>query len=80
MSKEDEIALREAIANLVDEEPIPAKKIKIKQAEPDNRVAVRIIPNHEQIVNVLRELDNDDFDRVIRAAKQYRRADRTLNS
>lgn len=77
----EEYELREAIADLVgEEEAQPVRHIKVKQAKPDDRVAVKILPNHEQIIMVLRELDKDDFDKVVKAAKQYRKADRTLNS
>lgn len=77
MSKEEELELREAIANLVEEEP--EKTIKVKKAkQPEERVAVNILPSHEGIVRVLRELDIEDFRKVIKAAKQYRRADKTL--
>lgn len=79
MSKEEELELREAIANLVDDEEPQTRQIKVKQAKPDDRIAVRVLPNHEQIVAVLRELEKEDFERVIKAARQYRRADRTLN-
>ena len=81
MTTED-MELREAIADLVDEEDEiqPVRRIKVKQAKPDDRVAVKILPNHEQIIMVLRELEKEEFDKVIRAAKQYRKADKTLNS
>lgn len=79
MSKEEELELREAIANLVDEEP--EKTIKVKKArQPEERVAVRVLPNHEAIVKILRELDSEDFKRVVRAARQYRRADKILGN
>lgn len=80
--KTEDMELREAIADLVDEEDEiqPVRHIKVKQAKPDDRVAVKILPNHEQIIMVLRELEKEEFDKVIRAAKQYRKADKTLNS
>ena len=80
--KTEDMELREAIADLVDEddEIQPVRRIKVKQAKPDDRVAVKILPNHEQIIMVLRELEKEEFDKVIRAAKQYRKADKTLNS
>jgi hypothetical protein len=80
--KTEDMELREAIADLVDEEDEiqPTRHIKVKQAKPDDRVAVKILPNHEQIIMVLRELEKEEFDKVIRAAKQYRKADKTLNS
>ena len=80
--KTEDMELREAIADLVDyeDETQPIKHIKVKQAKPDDRVAVKILPNHEQIIMVLRELEKEEFDKVIRAAKQYRKADKTLNS
>lgn len=77
MSKEEELELREAIANLVEEEK-PVKRIKVKQAAPDNHIKVHVIPNHEQIVAVLRDLEDEEFRDVIRAAKQYRKADKIL--
>ena len=80
MSNKEEIELREAIANLTEEDDyeMPAKKIKVKQLPPDDQIRVNIIPNHETIVKVLRDLDDEEFKEVVRAAKQYRKADKIL--
>ena len=80
MSNTEEAALREAIANLTEEDEyeMPAKKIKVKQLPPDDHIRVNIIPNNEAIVKVLRDLDDEEFKEVVRAAKQYRKADRIL--
>lgn len=80
MSNKEEIELREAIANLTEEDEyeMPAKKIKVKQLPPDDHIRVNIIPNNEAIVKVLRDLDDEEFKEVVRAAKQYRKADRIL--
>ena len=80
MSNKEEIELREAIANLTEEDEyeMPAKKIKVKQLPPDDHIRVNIIPNHETIVKVLRDLDDEEFKEVVRAAKQYRKADKIL--
>ena len=80
MSNKEEIELREAIANLTEEDDyeMPAKKIKVKQLPPDDHIRVNIIPNNETIVKVLRDLDDEEFKEVVRAAKQYRKADKIL--
>ena len=80
MSNTEEAALREAIANLTEEDEyeMPAKKIKVKQLPPDDHIRVNIIPNNEAIVKVLRDLDDEEFKEVVRAAKQYRKADKIL--
>ena len=80
MSNKEEIELREAIANLTEEDDyeMPAKKIKVKQLPPDDHIRVNIIPNHETIVKGLRDLDDEEFKEVVRAAKQYRKADKIL--
>lgn len=80
MSNTEEAQLREAIANLTEEDEyeMPAKKIKVKQLPPDDHIRVNIIPNNEAIVKVLRDLDDEEFKEVVRAAKQYRKADRIL--
>lgn len=79
MSKEEEVALKEAIANLTDEDEMPRKQIRVKQPKMDEyRVRVHVIPNHEQVVNILRYLEDEEFKEVVRAAKQYRKADKIL--
>ena len=80
MSDKERIELEEQIQTLIEEDEPQIRTIKVKQAKPDDRVKVNILPNHEQIIWVLRGLDKDDFEQVIKAAKQYRKADRLLNN
>lgn len=56
------------------------RNINIKKQDDDHSVAVNVIPSHEQIIWTLRSLDSDAFKQVIKAAKQYRRADSTLDA
>ena len=79
MSDKERIELEEQIQTLIEEDEPQVRTIKVKQAKPDYTVPVRVLPNHEQIISVLRELDDDEFAQVIKAAKQYRKADKTLN-
>lgn len=56
------------------------RNIKIEKQDDDHSVAVNVIPSNEQIIWTLRSLDSDAFKQVIRAAKQYRKADSTLSA
>lgn len=55
------------------------RNIKIKHLDDDKSVPVNVVPSNEQIIWTLRSLDADTFKQVIRAAKQYRKADNTLS-
>jgi hypothetical protein len=70
--------LDEALNDLVGKPKMPVKKINIKQAPFDYGVRVDVIPGKEKIVWLLRNLEDDEFKYVIRAARQYRRADKVL--
>lgn len=72
--------LDEALNELVGEPKLPVKKINIKQAPFDYGVRVDVIPGKEKIVWLLRNLDDDEFKEVYKAARQYRRADRILKN
>lgn len=69
-----------AVKELVGEPKKEVKKITIKQAPFDYGVRVDVIPGKEKVVWLLRNLSDDDFKYVFKAAKQYRRADKTLNN
>lgn len=58
----------------------PAKKIEVEHIADEDEVEVKVEQDYdcEDIIIVLRELTDDDFKLVVRAAKQYRRADRIL--
>lgn len=56
------------------------RNIKIKKQDDDHSVAVNVVPGNEQIIWTLRSLDKDTFKQVIKAAKQYRKADSTLDA
>ena len=56
------------------------RNINIKHLDDDKSVAVNVVPGNEQIIWMLRSLDKDTFKRVVRAAKQYRKADSTLDA
>lgn len=68
-----------AVKELVGDKRISDKKIRIKQAPFDCGVRVDVVPGKEKIVWLLRNLGDDDYKDVLRAAKQYRRADTILN-
>jgi hypothetical protein len=70
----------EAIAKEFVDEPKKVKKITIKQAPFDYGVRVDVIPGKEKVVWLLRNLSDEDFKYVYKAARQYRRADKTLNN
>lgn len=79
MTTKQKKELEAAIDELTREEK-PVRHIKVKQGEPDNRVKVNFVPGHEQIIWTLRSLGDADFRDVIKAAKQYRKADKILNN
>ena len=56
------------------------RNINIKKLDDDHSVAVNVVPSNEQIIWTLRSLDADTFKQVIKAAKQYRKADNTLTA
>lgn len=70
--------LDEALNDLVGKPKLPVKKINIKQAPFNYGVRVDIVPGKEKIVWLLRNLEGYEFKEVIRAARQYRRADKVL--
>lgn len=72
--------LDEALDSLVGKPKLEVKKINIKQAPFDYGVRVDVIPGKEKIVWLLRNLDDDEFREVYKAARQYRRADRILKN
>jgi hypothetical protein len=78
MTTKQQKELEAAIEELTAEEK-PAHQIKVKQAPSDNRVKVNFVPGHEQIIWTLRSLTDSDFREVIKAAKQYRKADKILD-
>lgn len=78
MSKAKERELELAIKELNGTEEKPAKKVKIRKAPENNEVKVNVVPGHEQIIWSLRSLTDADFKEVVRAAKQYRKADKIL--
>ncbi len=69
-----------AVKELVGEPKRKVKKITIKQAPFDYGVRVDVIPGKEKVVWLLRNLSDEDFKDVYKAARQYRRADKTLNN
>ena len=69
-----------AVRELVGEPKRKPKKITIKQAPFDYAVRVDVIPGKEKVVWLLRNLSDEDFRDVYKAARQYRRADKTLNN
>ena len=56
------------------------RNINIKKLDDDHSVAVNVVPSNEQIIWTLRSLDADTFKQVVKAAKQYRKADNTLTA
>lgn len=70
--------LDKALEEMVGKPKLPVKKINIKQAPFDYGVRVDVIPGKEKIVWLLRNLEDDEFKEVIKAARQYRRADKVL--
>ena len=56
------------------------RNINIKKLDDDHSVAVNVVPSNEQIIWTLRSLDADTFKQVVKAAKQYRKADSTLTA
>jgi len=78
MTTKQQKELEAAIKELTAEEK-PVYQIKVKQAPSDNRVKVNFTPGHEQIIWTLRSLTDSDFKEVVRAAKQYRKADKILD-
>ena len=78
MTTKQQKELEAAIKELTAEEK-PVYQIKVKQAQQDNRVKVNFTPGHEQIIWTLRSLTDGDFREVIKAAKQYRKADKILD-
>lgn len=80
MTTKQKKELEAAISELTREDEKPVRHIKVKQGEPDNHVKVNFVPGHEQIIWTLRSLGDADFRDVIKAAKQYRKADKILNN
>lgn len=80
MSKKQQDELKLAVKNLEISEAKEAKKVKVRKAPEDNAVKVNVVPGHEQIIWALRSLTKEDFREVVRAAKQYRKADDILSS
>ena len=78
ISKAKERELELAIKELNETEEKPAKKVKVRKAPEKNEVKVNFVPGHEQIIWSLRSLTDADFKEVVRAAKQYRKADKIL--
>ena len=70
--------LDKALEEMVGKPKMPVKKINIKQAPFDYGVRVDVIPGKEKIVWLLRNLEDYEFKEVIKAARQYRRADKVL--
>lgn len=68
----------EALEEIVGKPKLPVKKIKIKQAPFDYGVRVDVVPSKEKIVWILRNLESYEFKEVIKAARQYRKADNVL--
>lgn len=55
--------------------------IKVKQVKSKEQIVpVRIVPGKDSVMEALRAYPESDFKNVIKAAKYYRRADKTLNS
>lgn len=72
--------LDEALNDLVGKPKLPVKKINIKQAPFDYGVRVDVIPGKEKIVWLLRNLEDEEFRDIYRAAIRYRKADKTLKA
>lgn len=68
----------EALEEIVGKPKLPVKKIKIKQAPFDYGVRVDVVHSKEKIVWILRNLESYEFKEVIKAARQYRKADKVL--
>ena len=55
--------------------------IKVKQIKSKEQIVpVRVIPGKDSVMQALRAYPDSDFKSVIKAAKFYRKADKTLDN